>query len=76
MAIEPLINTKTGIPAELNDIVMKCLVKNKEERYQSASSLYDDLDSFKKKMKITFDTSDLANFMREHFDRNGITATR
>jgi tRNA A-37 threonylcarbamoyl transferase component Bud32 len=75
MEIEPLINTKAGIPAELNDIVMKCLAKNKEERYQSASLLYNDLDNFKKKMKITFDTSDLASFMREHFDRNGITAT-
>jgi tRNA A-37 threonylcarbamoyl transferase component Bud32 len=75
MEIQPLINTKPGIPPELNDIVMKCLAKNKEERYQSASLLYNDLDYFKKKMKIPFDTSDLANFMRDHFDRNGITAT-
>jgi hypothetical protein len=73
MEIEPLMNTRAGIPVELNDIVMKCLAKNKEARYQSASSLYNDLDKFKKKMKITFDTSDLANFMKENFDRNDKT---
>jgi hypothetical protein len=73
MEIEPLMNTRAGIPVELNDIVMKCLAKNKEARYQTASSLYNDLDKFKKKMKITFDTSDLANFMKENFDRNDKT---
>jgi serine/threonine protein kinase len=73
MEIEPLMNTRAGIPVELNDIVMKCLAKNKETRYQTASSLYNDLDKFKKKMKITFDTSDLANFMKENFDRNDKT---
>jgi serine/threonine protein kinase len=66
MEIQPLIDSKAGIPVELNDIVMKCLAKNKEERYQSASLLYSDLDNLKKKRKITFDTSDLAHFMREH----------
>ena len=49
MEIEPLMNTRAGIPEELNDIVMKCLAKNKEERYQTALSLYNDLDKFKKK---------------------------
>ena len=71
MKIEPLMNTRAGIPAELNDIVMKCLAKNKEARYQTAGSLYNDIDKLKKKMKITFDTSDLASFMKEHFANNG-----
>jgi serine/threonine protein kinase len=69
MEIEPLMNTRAGIPVELNEIVMKCLAKNKEARYQTASSLYDDLKKLKKKMNITFGTSDLANFMKEHFDK-------
>ena len=74
MEIEPLMNTRAGIPVELNDIVMKCLAKDKDVRYQTALSLYNDLDKFKKKMKITFDTSDLANFMKENFDRNDNTS--
>jgi len=73
LQIEPLMHAREGIPAELNDIVMKCLAKKKEERYQSASSLYDDLAIFRKNMKFTFDTSDLAKFMNEHFDRNDKT---
>jgi serine/threonine protein kinase len=74
LQIEPLMHAREGIPAELNDIVMKCLAKKKEERYQSASALYDDLAKFRKNMKFTFDTSDLAKFMNEHFDRNDKTA--
>jgi len=70
MEIEPLMNTKAGIPVELHDIVMKCLAKNKEARYQTAASLYNDLKIYKKKMKITFGTSDLANFMKENFGKN------
>jgi eukaryotic-like serine/threonine-protein kinase len=75
LEIEPLMLAREGIPAELNDIVMKCLAKKKEERYQSASALYDDLAKFRKNMKFTFDTSDLANFMNEHFDRNDKTVS-
>ena len=73
LQIEPLMHAREGIPAELNDIVMKCLAKKKEERYQSASALYDDLAKLRKNMKFTFDTSDLAKFMNEHFDRNDKT---
>jgi hypothetical protein len=76
LEIEPLMNVIREVPAELNDIVMKCLAKNKEDRYKNAAALYDDLDRFKKKMKYTFDTSDLANFMNAHFEREDITATR
>jgi tRNA A-37 threonylcarbamoyl transferase component Bud32 len=75
LEIEPLKAAIEGIPTELNDIVMKCLAKKKEDRYQTASSLYDDLDRFKKKMKFTFDSSDLAKFMNEHFERNDTTAS-
>jgi serine/threonine protein kinase len=70
LEIEPLIDVVEGIPPELSDIVMKCLAKKKEDRYQAASSLSDDLDRFRKKMKSSLDSSDLAKFMMEHFERN------
>jgi hypothetical protein len=76
LEIEPLMNIREDVPAELNDIVMKCLAKNKDERYQNAAALYDDLDRFKKKMKYTFDTSDLAKFMNDHFEREDLTGSR
>ena len=74
LVITPLMQVREDIPAELSDIVMKCLAKKKEDRYQSASALYDDLAKFRKNMKFTFDTSDLAKFMSEHFERNDKTA--
>lgn len=70
LEIEPLMHVRAEVPKELNDIVMKCLAKKKEDRYQSAALLYDDLAKFRKKMNFTFDTSDLAKFMNEHFKRN------
>jgi tRNA A-37 threonylcarbamoyl transferase component Bud32 len=71
MEIEPITNTEVEIPTELNEIVMKCLAKNKEKRYQNASALYEDLENFRKKLKITFNTADLASFMKAHFNKNG-----
>jgi serine/threonine protein kinase len=59
------------VPEELNRIVMKCLEKKKDSRYQTASDLYADLTAFKKELKITFDASDLATFMKTYFKDNG-----
>jgi serine/threonine protein kinase len=67
MAIEPVRNSVPEVNEELNRIVMKCLEKQKDLRYQSASALYDDLDTFKKELKITLDASDLADFMKTNF---------
>ena len=74
LEIKPLMQVREGIPVEFNDIVMKCLAKKKEDRYPSAGALYEDLAKFRKNMKFTFDTSDLAKFMNEHFDRSDRTA--
>jgi hypothetical protein len=49
---------------------MKCLEKKKATRYQSVSDLYTDLVAFKKDFKLTFDTSDLVNFMRKKFNKS------
>jgi serine/threonine-protein kinase len=67
MDIEPLM---PDIPEELNRIVMKCLEKQKDNRYQSASAVSTDLLKLKKEQKLAFDASDLADFMKKTFKPN------
>ena len=71
MNIDPLTMLMPEIPSELNRIVMKCLEKKKDLRYQSASDLYRELAAFRKEHNINFDTSDLADFMRKNFKKRG-----
>jgi serine/threonine protein kinase len=63
--IEPVSNLVPEVHEALNRIVMKCLEKQKENRYQSASAVYTDLMAFKKEQKLAFDASDLADFMKK-----------
>ena len=70
MDIKPLSMSVPDIPEELNRIVMKCLEKQKDNRYQSASAVNTDLLKFKKEQKLTFDASDLADFMKKKFKTN------
>jgi serine/threonine protein kinase len=70
MEIEPLINARPEVPDELNRIVMKCLERDKDLRYQSASELHADLETLRKGLKITFNASDLARFMKENFGKD------
>ena len=70
MDIEPLNHCLSNIPEELNRIVMKCLEKKKDLRYQSAAAVYADLAAFKREQKIVFDASDLADFMKISFKAN------
>lgn len=67
MEIEPLTNLAPEVPEELNRIVMKCLEKEQEQRYQSASALYTELAAFKREYKMPFDASDMIVFMKKHF---------
>jgi uncharacterized membrane protein affecting hemolysin expression len=67
MEVEPLINIRPDVPEELNRIVMKCVERDKDSRYQSASALHADLVKLRKGLKITFDASDLADFMKQNF---------
>src|ERR1044071_4749606 len=45
---EPLARTSNGIPSELSRIIFKCLEKDKEQRYQSASEVLYELNSLHK----------------------------
>jgi len=67
--IAPIIKLRPDIPDELNRIVMKCLEKDKKSRYQSALELHNDLIRFKTKLNITYDRSNLADFMEKHFKK-------
>ena len=70
MDIEPLSKSVPDIPEELNRIVMKCLEKQKDNRYQSAAAVSADLLTLKKEQKMAFDASDLADFMTKTFKPN------
>jgi predicted Ser/Thr protein kinase len=74
MEIDPLMNAMPQVPQELNRIVMKCLEKKKDSRYQSASAVYADLAALKKELQISFDASDLADFMKKNSQEGGKTS--
>jgi len=67
--ITPLTRIRSDIPRDLNQIVFKCLEKDKSRRYQSAKQLHDDLVTLKNRLNITFGLSDLSRFMRTTFSR-------
>jgi uncharacterized membrane protein affecting hemolysin expression len=69
MDIDPLRNVISDIPEELNRIVMTCLEKQKEARYQNAAAVHADLVAFKKQQNSDFGISDLAEFMKAHFNK-------
>ncbi|MFO7707175.1 MAG: serine/threonine-protein kinase [Desulfobacterales bacterium] len=69
--VEPLRHKKPGIPEELDRIVIKCLEKSVETRYQSAAAINADLTAFKRNQKISFDSTDLAALLRGIFDPAG-----
>ena len=68
MEIDPLRNIISDIPEELNRIVMRCLEKQKESRYQTAAAVHADLVAYKKQQNSVLGTSELANFMKRFSD--------
>ncbi len=67
MKITPVIELRPDIPDGLNDIVMKCLEKDKSLRYNSGQEIYDDLAELRKRLNISYDESGLVQFMRARF---------
>jgi serine/threonine protein kinase len=70
MIIKPPIQEQPNTPQELNDVVMKCLEKDKNLRFQSALELFKKLVKLKKQHKIVVDGSNLMDFMKKHFEEN------
>ena len=75
MDIEPVRNLVPDLPDELNRIVMKCLEKQKDLRYQNASDLDADLAAFRKELKTSFDAADLADYMKNIFKQDDTSST-
>lgn len=69
MEIPPVIEKRPDIPVDLNNIVMKCLEKEKAYRYQTTKELIDDLMQLKTNLGITFDASNLSQFMSANFSK-------
>jgi serine/threonine protein kinase len=55
------------IPEELEQIVLKALARNREDRYQTAMELHDDLQSFMYTSGNFFGRKDLSAYMRKAF---------
>jgi tRNA A-37 threonylcarbamoyl transferase component Bud32 len=72
MVIEPIKKLAPHIPDELNRIIMKCLERERENRYQTAMDLYTDLSAFERRDNITYDASELAEFMKLHFKKEPV----
>lgn len=68
--VTPIIELRSDIPKGLNDIVMKCLEKDKAARYQSGKEIYIDLTNLRKQLNISYDESNLAEFMTQRFKEN------
>lgn len=64
MIIPPLTTVRPDLPDGVERIVMKCLEKDKGQRYADAMALHDDLMQLKIKLNMAYDASDLSNFMR------------
>jgi tRNA A-37 threonylcarbamoyl transferase component Bud32 len=67
--IPQLKDIRPGTPENLNRIVMKCLEKDKEKRYQTAREVLRDLLRLKRELNITDDMQYLATFMKTHFQQ-------
>ena len=65
--ITQLKDIRSDIPEDLNRIVMKCLEKDKKERYQTADEVLRDLLRLKELLNTTYDMQNLADFMRKYF---------
>ncbi len=70
--IDPINTLRPDLPDELNEIVMKCLAKEKKNRYFSARDLIEDLTRLKKQLNITYDMADMVDFMKTHFKQDDV----
>jgi len=64
----PIDRIREDIPSELNMLIMKCLEQDRNKRYDSMSSVFEDLRAIKQGFSITYDESNLEEFMKKHFN--------
>jgi predicted Ser/Thr protein kinase len=69
--IEPLTAIMKQIPDALNRIVMRCLEKDRDKRYQHAADVHADLTALRRELQMTYDADDLAAFMRDRLTEGG-----
>ncbi len=65
--IKPLNSVRHDVPRELNRMVMKCLEKDRDLRYQTAPEIFHELLQFKKESNLFFDSNDLSGFMKQYY---------
>src|SRR6185369_2867473 len=65
--IPPPSTLRTGIPAQLENIVMRALARQPDRRYQSAADLATDLDRFLHAYSPVFTATKLVSVMRQVF---------
>jgi hypothetical protein len=69
--IPPIKELRPEIPEALDAVVMKCLEKDREKRYQRAKDILEDLTRLRKDLSINYDRSDLSQAMKLLFNPNG-----
>jgi hypothetical protein len=65
--IPPLKNYDPNFPEELEKIILHCLERDREKRYQRASELYRDLIKYINKHFPHFVPTDISNYLRQVF---------
>ena len=64
---KPLRRLHSGVPADLETIVMKAISKNPDERYQHATEMLLDLDTYLRRRPVV-GSSELAQFVGRLFE--------
>jgi len=63
MKIPDITIARPDVPKELKTVLNRCLKKDKTKRYQSAKELRDDLIKIKHNFKMSYNETDLSDYM-------------
>jgi len=67
--IPPITELRPDVPDGVNDIIMKCLEKDKTMRYNSGKEICDDLMKLRKQLNLPYDESNLVQFMSSYDEK-------
>ncbi len=65
--IKPPHEINPAVPEELSRITMKSLARNKEDRYQSASEMYEDVKGYQNTMEFNPEADALPKILKKNF---------